>query len=321
MFFLSLAAMVAMAAMQPGQAGTPGGSQPTVAAPDVRPALNPLATQFDIVSNATGRTYRISVARPSGTPPENGWPVIYVLDGDITFATVASQNMLRSAYGEAGAVIVGVGYSDPAAALVMRNRDLTPSEPTEAGRKLGLLGEVKPGDYGGGAAFAQFMTAELKPVIAALAPVDANAETLMGYSYGGLFTLGMLFKNPAAYETYVIGSPSIWWNEREVLDGEQAFAQRVRSGEVSPRVLLTSGELEQDPDSVKLPSDPAQRAGVIDAIAREKMVENAKALAGRLQSIKGSAGYRVEYVVFDGETHLSGIPAAVSRGYFFAMQP
>lgn len=318
MLLLSLLAMTSAQDAPAERASVP---TTAVATPQVRPALNPLATQFDIASRATGRTYRISVAKPSGMPPKNGWPVIYVLDGDIAFATVASQNMLRSAYGEAGAVIVGVGYSDPASALVMRNRDLTPSEPTEAGRKLGLLGEVKPGDFGGGAAFARFMTVELKTAIAALESIDTTAQTLMGYSYGGLFTLNMLFTDPAAYQTYVIGSPSIWWNDREVLSGERAFTRRVRSGGISPRILITSGELEQNPNSVRLPTEAAQRAATIEAMAQERMVDNAKALAGRLRSIPGKTGYRVEYVVFDGETHLSGIPAAVSRGYFFAMRP
>ena len=72
----------------------------TGAAPATSPALVPFATQFDVRSKTTGRTYRIYVARPRGQPPAGGWPVVYVLDGDIAFATVASQNFLQDAFGE-----------------------------------------------------------------------------------------------------------------------------------------------------------------------------------------------------------------------------
>lgn len=312
MILLSLLAIATAGAADPAPA--------PIVAPQVRPAVNPLAVQFDLASKATGRTYRISVAKPAGAPPAGGWPVVYVLDADIAFATVAAQNMLRAAYGEAGAVIVGVGYSDPVAALTLRNRDLTPTAPTEAGAKLGMLGAVKPGDYGGGAEFRRFLTAELRPAIAALAPVDRTAQTLIGYSYGGLFALDTLFTDPAAFGTYVIGSPSIWWNEREILAKERGFTERVRSAAAAPRVLITSGELEQDPGAVRLPSDPAQRAATIDIMNRQKMVDSARDLAARLRTIAGRPGYRVEYVVFAGETHLTGIPAAVSRGLDFAMR-
>lgn len=311
-----LLSLLALAAAQ----DIPGPAQVPNAAPQVRPAVNPLAVQFDLASTATGRTYRISIAKPSGTPPAAGWPVVYVLDGDIAFATVATQNMLRSAYGEAGAVIVGVGYPDPVAALTLRNRDLTPTMPTKAGTELGMLGAVKPGDYGGGAAFRQFLTTELRPAIGALAPIDRTAQTLIGYSYGGLFALDTLFTDPGTFQTYVIGSPSIWWNDREVLAKERGFAERVRSGGATPRVLITSGELEQDPGAVRLPSDPGQRAATIEIMARQKMVDNARDLAARLRAVPGRSGYRVAYVVFAGETHLTGIPAAVSRGLDFAMR-
>lgn len=49
------------------------------------------------------------------------------------------------------------------------------------------------------------------------------------------------------------------------------------------------------------------------------MITNAMALADRLKALKAPAGCEVEAVVFKGETHLSAVPGAISRGRRFAL--
>lgn len=58
--------------------------------------------------------------------------------------------------------------------------------------------------------------------------------------FGGLFALGVLFDHTDAYCTIVAGSPSIWWNERELLQNEARFAAAVKAGKVSTPLLITS---------------------------------------------------------------------------------
>lgn len=291
---------------------------PTVAVPTVEPAKLPLSVQFDIPSKITGRTYRIYVAKPFTPPPKTGWPVVYVLDADVTFATVASQMVLRMASGQPAAIIVGIGYPQALASTRLRLFDLTPSAPLPG---LGTTPGAKPEDFGGAARFRRFMIEELRPQLAALAPTDPANQSLIGYSLGGLFALGVLFDHPEAYRTIVAGSPSIWWNNRELLAKEAGFAAAVRAGKVSTRVLITSGAWEQDPNAPDLPSDPAKRAIQLKEMNDAQMVDNARALAARLGALRGAPNYRVQYVLFADETHLTGIPAAASRGLAFAFQP
>lgn len=288
------------------------------AAPLTAPAIQPLAVQFDLPSKITGRTYRIYVAKPLTPPPKGGWPVIYVLDGDLSFPIAASQMILRMASGQGAAIVVGVGYPQILAASKLRLYDLTPSKPLP-----GTSGDsrTKPEDYGGAADFHRFMVEELRPQIAALAPVDAANQSLIGYSLGGLFALGVLFDHPDAYRTIVAGSPSIWWNNRELLQKEAGFAVAVRAGRVSTRLLITSGQWEQDPSAPGLPLDPAKRAAELKEMADAKMVDNARGLAARLAAVKGAPGYSVRYVLFPEETHLTGIPASTSRGVAFSFAP
>jgi hypothetical protein len=51
------------------------------------------------------------------------------------------------------------------------------------------------------------------------------------------------------------------------------------------------------------------------------MVDNARELATRLQTVKGHPGYQVRYAVILQETHNTGIPASNSRGVAFFLQP
>ena len=285
------------------------------------PALNPWAVQFDLPSAITGRIYRIYVAKPLGPTPKAGWPVVYVLDADVAFPSLAAQMMMRTVGGDSGAILVGVAYPNALATMTLRNRDLTPSQPTAEAVATGDFGKPKAEDFGGGEAFHRFMMQELRPRIAAAYTVDPADQTLMGYSLGGLFTLGVLFRHPEAYRTYVAGSPSIWWNSREVLKDEAGFAAAVRAGKIAPRLLITSDAWEQDPAEPALPPPGPKRDTEVKALAAARMVDNARDLAGRLAALPGRNGYKVRYVLFPEETHTTGIPAASSRGLVFALTP
>jgi predicted alpha/beta superfamily hydrolase len=277
----------------------------------------PGAIQFDIKSKITGRTYRIFVAAPSSPPPHAGYPAVYLLDAGTTFATVASQARIAQSEGRPPMLIVGIGYPDDGASLLLRNRDLTPSEPTGQSRAEMVkdYGPIKPGDYGGAEAFHRFMMEELRPRIMGSYRVDLHNQSLMGYSFGGLFVLHALFEQPDAYRTFVVGSPSIWWNDREVLQGEARFVSAVRAGKAAPRILVTSNEWEQ------FAGAPGLTPADLEFMERARMVDNARELESRLQAIKGSGGYVVRYFLFSQETHISGIPAAASRGLAFISRP
>ena len=285
--------------------------------PATSPAMLPLAVQFDLPSKITGRTYRIYVSRPVTPPPKDGYPVLYVMDGDIAFATASGQVILGSLTGKGASLVVGVAYPNFLATTTLRGRDLTPSQPNAAARASAGAGKARPEDYGGADDFHRFMMEELRPLIAQMNKVDPASQSLMGYSLGGLFTLHVMFHHPEAYRSYVAGSPSIWWNDREVLGGEAEFAKAVRVGKVSPRLLITSDSWEQDKNAPDMPTSGKARDEAMASMNRARMVDNARELANRLKAIKGGPGYEVTYVLFPEETHNTGIPASTSRGVAF----
>lgn len=287
-------------------------------APPIRvPATLPMAEQFDLTSKINGRTYRIYLSRPTGAVSPGGYPVLYVLDAYTAFPIAAAQVLLSSAGGPSPAVVVGIGYPDTMDTSTLRNRDLTPwpSDPssTTPGGKVD--------DYGGADAFHEFMMEELRPIVGKIYPVDPHKQALVGYSLGGLFTLHVMFHHPEAYRTYVAGSPSIWFDGDKVLQSEAAFSEAIRTGKAAPRVLITSDGWEQAEDSPDLPPSGEARAKEMVQMNAERMVENARELAARLQALKGAPGYQVRYVVFPQETHRTGIPASTSRAVAFVLAP
>jgi predicted alpha/beta superfamily hydrolase len=295
-------------------AGAP--TAPAAPPPVLSPATLAFASQFDLPSKITGRTYRIFVSSPLTPAPKGGFPVLYVLDGNGAFPIANGQAVLSLIGGARPVLVVGVGYPAAAAAMTLRNRDLTPTQPGPHDPG-GWADNPKPQDYGGADAFHRFMMEELRPAIARLYPVNDSDQSLMGYSLGGLFTLNVLFKHPTAYRSFIAGSPSIWFNDREVLKGESAFSEAVRSGLAAPRILITSDRWEQSEEAPDLPHAGEARTKALADMAALRMVDNARELADRLKALPGRTGYDVRYTLFPEETHLTGIPAATSRGVAF----
>jgi len=305
----------------------------------IRPSevVVPYSRRVDFTSSVNGQSYTLYIALPTALPPKEGYAVIYVLDGVAYFgsATEAARGS------NLPIVVVGILYpfDDPdfiaktlkhpkrasgevslldvePAIQITRTLDLTPPTPDAfmKARKIPGFSDMKAG---GADALLKVIETEIKPRVHALLKVDPGNEALYGHSLGGLAVLRALFTEPEAFRTFIAASPSIWWNNKSVLEGEAGFAEKVVSGAVAPRVLITVGGLEQTPAPV--PPGVGIKQEEADAMTRSaRMVDNAVELGARLAALKGAPGYEVKTVVFADETHGSVEQAAVSRGVNFA---
>jgi len=278
------------------------------------------ASQFDMSSVRTGRTYRVFVFRPPLPPPPSGYPVMVVTDANLSFPIAATMAATFALSGKA-AIVVGVGYptDDFMQLVALRNRDLTPPTPLSGLRQSPGRPPPRPEDFGGAEDFYRFLVEELRPAIAAAHPVDADQQTLYGHSMGGLFTLGVLLTHPESFRNFVASSPSLFWNDRATFNDCPGFARKVRNGACAPRVLITLGADEQRVSQMLLPG--ASREQMKTLVREWRMVDNARDLAARLASIKGGTGYSVRFHAFDGEDHLTVLPASISRAMAFALRP
>jgi len=260
--------------------------------------------QYDLTSKINGRIYRVFVSTPWKADPAKAYPVMYVLDGNLSFAPTAIEVDNRAAAErDMAAIVVGIGYptDDIDVLRTRRNFELTMS--------------ARPGDKegqsGGGDVFLRVLEEEVKPFVAARYKIDRTKQTLWGYSLGGLMVLRQMFRHPEGYSTYVAASPSIWWNNREVLTDEATFVRRAKAGDVHVRILLTSAGDEQ------YRGDDAKRRAAAD---NSRMIDNASELAGRLASVS-PANVTVARVIFPEETHASVPLASLARAVTFALKP
>jgi predicted alpha/beta superfamily hydrolase len=293
------------------------GSTPPPPAYDALPKASfSWGRQYDRASRSTGRDYRIYVQVPEGAPPKGGWPVVYALDGYAAFPLLATQMMLRDARIGRG-IVVAIGYPDDAQWLRRRFVELTFSDPGDpALTKATMQAE----GFAGGEAFYHFLVDELRPEIDARFGGDPARQSLIGYSLGGLFGLHVLFAHPNAFETLIIGSPSIWWHDRAVLAGEPDFARAIRAGTAAPRVLITADSWEQGDGNPTLPKSGPERQAAIAAGAKARMVDNARELAERLATITGKPPYEVRFRLIPEAGHAEGAPTSATRGLGFIFE-
>ncbi|MFK0403822.1 alpha/beta hydrolase-fold protein [Microbacterium sp. NPDC090225] len=284
-------ALTAGATLALAAAGAPASTSPHVAAP-VASAQVAADTPDDFIrdvqtwttTSAAGRDYKISVALPANYV-ETGDPyrVLYVTDANAEFGTAVEAARLNAP----GTLVVGIGYDDPgqgfAASGVRRTLDLTPTE---------ITADVPTG---GAPEFLGFLRSELVPQIESEFHADPADRALMGHSFGGLFATYALLHNDGLFHRFVIASPSIWWDDRTILDMEAAYADSHDA--LDARVFLSVGELEETTSGFPMTSD---------------MTNFARTLHGRHYD-----GLELGATVFADETHLSVIGAAFSRGLRF----
>ncbi|HKS57647.1 MAG TPA: alpha/beta hydrolase-fold protein [Steroidobacteraceae bacterium] len=310
--------LILMATLLLSSAGAAEPASPSPGTDATVSAVVPSTRQFDFKSAINGRTYRVQVATPFVPAPQGGYAALYVLDGDGYFGTYSFAARLRAMMGEVQpAIVVGIGYpeseGDMKVMLARRQYDLTPTKTVaEEAARAGMAAEL-----GGADDFLKVIEREVKPRVAAMFPVDPNRSMLFGHSLGGLFALHVLFTHPESFDTYLVLSPSIWFNNRVVLGNEPAFAAAVKSGKVAPRVFVAVGGEEETVPPVIPPG--MTREQVEKSIASAAMVHNARDLGERLKALQGAAGYTARAQVFEGETHISVAWASVIPFLNFAL--
>ncbi|WP_052507834.1 alpha/beta hydrolase [Sphingomonas hengshuiensis] len=247
---------------------------------------------FDLAARDDGQVYRIFVSVPTQAPPAEGFPTLYVLDGNAYFPGFAGERRIEEFAKQAGGgmLIVGIGYPTDQAYDVLRRRyDLTPVWPEK----------LPAGQAGGNEHFAKFLLDQLIPEIARRYRVAPERKSLFGHSFGGLFALHMLYTRPTAFEAIIAASPSIWWGDQSLLTEERAFAVRLASGKVAGRVsrlLLLTGERD---DAATITWD-------------------SEALLQRLQPLS-AYGLRTRFAKFEGETHITVPYRAITPTLRFAL--
>ena len=88
---------------------------------------------------------------------------------------------------------------------------------------------------------------EIIPWVEARHPT-APERALIGYSLGGLFAMYAMFESPSTFTHYLLGSPSMYWNDEVMFQVEQACADKHK--DLKARVFLSAGVDERPAEHV-----------------------------------------------------------------------
>ena len=284
------------------------------------------ALYFDLFSENVQDTFRIFVGKPNPVIPDQRYPTLFTLDGNISFPSLlGTQRMLIQGAEVPPSFVVGIGYPGDslAEAMINRNRDYIPSKPGEAeARALGQVSHV------GGPAFLQFLEEELKPLLAQHFPVDLEDSTLQGTSLGGLFASWVLLTRPETFQKYILCSPAIWWRNEQVFEWEEAYASN--NDDLPASVFIGAGELEvaehlrTDAAAIakKNPAMSALIENVIswnDANGWPEVAKLTPQFADRLRA-RNYPALAIHCHNMPDENHMSASPALSSRGLRYVNQ-
>jgi hypothetical protein len=197
-------------------------------------------------SKLTGQEYRVLVALPPtyGESGDRRYPVLYVPDHeDIFLGAKAAYGMLDLARSLGMGrpleefIIVGVPLQVAGATDWARRRtpDLTPT--ADPSFEEQFTKQLKaPVRSGAAAQFLRALKEELIPLIESRYRVTQD-RGLAGYSLGGLFAAWVWLSGDATFSRFLIGSPSLWWNQESLL---RLHPDRALKG----RVFLSIGGAE-----------------------------------------------------------------------------
>ncbi|MDC8829371.1 alpha/beta hydrolase [Alteromonas gilva] len=242
----------------------------------------PRSTVIELTEPSTNRVYPLFIKLPRSyeSNKDKKYPVIYLMDAWYSFqiASGATRFPMNSGAMEE-AIIVGVSYSNGSKGPSSRVRDYTPVKAASWKLETGNADE-----------HATFIRETVFPYIETTYRAKPSERTFVGNSLGGLFGAYILFEHPDMFDSYILGSPSVWFDNNHILNS------KVTKSELPIKVYLSVGSLEQPEFGEK-----------------EDMVAGAKLLANKITTQTGEQTL-LEFRVVEGAKHATAFPTTLIQG-------
>ncbi|MGA1977640.1 MAG: alpha/beta hydrolase-fold protein [Bacteroidales bacterium] len=240
--------------------------------------------QFSVTSDfVRGENYSIQVGLPADySGSKKSYPVLYVLDGDKSFGmTKEIKDWLVWSNEIRDVIVVGISYGQGTATWwEKRARDYT--------QYMDTVYYYYP-NAGGAGNFLKFIRNELFPLINNKYRTIQDSTAIMGISFGGLLCSYALFAQPDLFKSYIIISPSLFWNDNSILKTEAEYFGKHK--DLDKTVYMAYGSL----DSKDWTINPSN-----------ELIQNIQA--------HNYADFKFTSEIFEGETHISVYPIALTHG-------
>ncbi|MFL1896634.1 alpha/beta hydrolase [Aquimarina sp. 2-A2] len=164
--------------------------------------------EFTIESTIINDRYPIYIFIPENYDSNSLNQLIIALDGNTRFNTIANMISVKAENDDMpSSIFIAIGNNE------QRNRDYTPTAYSH--------GE------GGAENFYRFIKEELIPELESRYSIDPiNNKTLIGHSFGGLFTQYVMAQNRSSnpFNKFIASGTSYWFDSGVIFEYEQNYA-------------------------------------------------------------------------------------------------
>lgn len=259
-----------------------------------RPYTMDRSEVIEFHAKSNNKDYEIYVKLPEtyASNPGKKYPLMVLTDGYYAFPLVSSINWRMSERNKVyeQSIIVGISYSKGDDISKSRAHDFTPPHSTDASFNN------KVDESGRADLFTQFIAQELLPYLMSHYAIDPAKKIYAGHSYGGLLGTYILFTQPNLFDYYLLGSPSLWFNNKVMFNFEATYAKANK--DLKAKVYMAAGAQEDDP--------------------KFGMVENMLALDKKLKARHYPRLLLVTESLPD-QGHLSVYPTFITQGLLWAL--
>lgn len=271
-------------------------STPKVQSGDGHPYEIADSEVWDVPDPISKRGYQVFVALPPSyaKQPQRRYPVLYVTDADYAFPIIRQLGRRLNVEGPQieEFILVGLSYGKGEDGGVSRQRDYTP---TTNGPSTAPPNSI----HGQARAYQQYLRDQVKPFITARYRADPAKAIFLGHSYGALLGTQMLFTDPGLFNSYILGSPSLWYDKRHALKLEAIYAKQ--NQDLRANVYLYVGAYEA------LRKGDRRYNQTVDMVADNRALE-AALLSRKYPSLK------LKSAVLNDEDHLTVAPRGFTQG-------
>ncbi len=249
----------------------------------------PNSQVVEIHDEGLQRDYELFIKLPSSYNSENSqdrvFPVVYLTDAMTAFplASAATQTAMNSGRMSA-AILVGVSWQRGISPIDSRVRDYTPTKQENWER-----------DTGGAADHLRFFENYVFPYVESNFRAAPDRRIYSGHSLGALFAAYVLTNKPETFYGYILGSPSLWYDDKLVL--RQTAELEMTEDLEAAKIFLGVGSLESPEFSG----------------AANDLLEDARSYYSLFSSLgKGSSTLQLHVV--PEAIHETAYPATIAQG-------
>ncbi len=241
-----------------------------------------------VKSSINQKEYELYVHLPrSYAHKEKHFPLVLVNDSDFSFPLAAGMTKLLMGNDMREVILVAVSYSKGDNMGISRTRDYTPTfAPDETSFHSVEAKQVsgKAKDY------ITLIEKDVFPLLEKNYRIDTEEQVFVGHSFGGLLGAYTLLIKPTLFDHYIIGSPSLWYDNKVMFDLEKTYAKSHNA--MPANVLMYVGEHE----------DGNVHTMVEDLLAYEKQLRS-----------RDYEGLKLSVNIVTGGTHRTAFPLLLTQ--------